>query len=613
MAEHHSLLLDATIYLGAAVVFVPLASRLGLGSVLGYLFAGCVIGPFGLGLVQDVEAILHFAEFGVVLMLFAIGLELEPARLWAMRGNVFGGGGLQMGVCGVVLALAARAIGLPWGAAIVAGFALALSSTAIAVQTMTERGVLNSPLGRVAFGILLFQDIAAIPLIGIVPLLGPEKAGGDGASPWMGAATIAAAIVVVVVIGRYATRPALRAIARTNLREVFTAFALLLVVGIAQVMQLAGVSMALGAFLAGVLLASSEYRHALETDVEPFKGLLLGLFFIAVGMSIDFALLANNAWLLLGLVVGFVALKTALLIGIARATGVPRGRHLLFGGLLCQGSEFAFVVFGVAGEVRVLPDDWGKLLTLVVALSMVATPLIVLAADAICRRMGARDERPDDAIEGEDAPVILAGFGRFGQIVGRLLFASGLRATVLDHDPDNIELLRHLGFRVFYGDATRRDLLESAGAAGARVLVNAIDDVDASLNFVRVARRYFPNVPIVARARNVSHWHELKLLGVEVVERETFEAAVRSGRRALEALGVRPHEARERADRFRRHNYAMLDELHPIWADEERRTAAARAARDELEQQFQRDVEALERELAGDWGARAAAVERTRA
>ena len=600
MAEHHSLLLDATIYLGAAVVFVPLASRLGLGSVLGYLFAGCVIGPFGLGLVQDVEAILHFAEFGVVLMLFAIGLELEPSRLWAMRGAVFGGGVLQMSVCGLVLALAARAIGLPWTAAIVAGFALALSSTAIAVQTMTERGLLNSALGRAAFGILLFQDIAAIPLIGVVPLLGPEMA-SSLSSRWIGAATIAGAIVGVIVIGRYATRPALRAIARTRLREVFTAFALLLVVGIAQVMQLAGVSMALGAFLAGVLLASSEYRHALETDIEPFKGLLLGLFFIAVGMSIDFALLASRAGLLLGLVVGFVALKTALLVGIARATGVPRGRHLLFAGLLSQGSEFAFVVFGVAGAVRVLPDDWGALLTLVVALSMVATPLVVLAADAICRRMGARDERPDDAIEGEDAPIILAGFGRFGQIVGRLLFASGLRATVLDHDPDNIEVFRRLGFRVFYGDATRRDLLETAGAASARVLVNAIDDVEASLTFVRVARRHFPHVPIVARARNVAHWHELKLLGVEVIERETFEAAIRSGRRALEALGVRPHEARERADRFRRHNYAMLDELHPVWADEEQRTAAARAARDELEQQVQRDVEALERESAGDW------------
>jgi glutathione-regulated potassium-efflux system ancillary protein KefC len=597
----HSLLTDAVVYLGAAVVFVPLAKRFGLGSVLGYLIAGCVIGPFGLGLVQDVERILHFAEFGVVLMLFVIGLELEPARLWAMRSAVFGAGSLQMAVCGAGITLAARALGLPWAAAVVAGLALALSSTAIAVQTMTERGLLGSPLGRVAFGILLFQDIAAIPLLGIVPLLG-ERPAGAASSPWMGAATIATAIVGVIAIGRYATRPALRAIARTDLREVFTAFALFLVVGIAQVMELAGVSMALGAFLAGVLLASSEYRHALETDIEPFKGLLLGLFFIAVGMSIDFGLLAAHPFRLLAMVVGFVALKTALLLAVSLGAGVPRGQHATFAALLSQGGEFAFVVFGVAGAVRVMPGDWGETLTLVVALSMVLTPLVLLAADAVVRRLAT--EREPDQVDAEDAPVIIAGFGRFGQIVGRLLFASGLRATVLDHDPDNIELLRRLGFRVFYGDATRQDLLESAGAARARVLVNAIDDVGANTKLVQVARRHFPHLTIVARARNVSHWHELKLLQVNVIERETFESAVLAGRRALETLGVRPYEARERADRFRRHNLAMLEALHPQWADEERRTAVARAARDELEQQFQRDVDALERgDGDGGWAA----------
>jgi glutathione-regulated potassium-efflux system ancillary protein KefC len=467
---------------------------------------------------------------------------------------------------------------------------------------MTERGLLGSPLGRVAFGILLFQDIAAIPLLGVVPLLG-ERAPGTAASPWMGAATVAAAIVGVIAVGRYATRPALRAIARTDLREVFTAFALFLVVAIAQVMELAGVSMALGAFLAGVLLASSEYRHALETDIEPFKGLLLGLFFIAVGMSIDFGLLAAHPLRLLGLVVGFVALKTALLLAISLGAGVPRGQHATFVALLSQGGEFAFVVFGVAGAAHEMPGDWGETLTLVVALSMVLTPLVLLAADAVVRRLGAA-ERETDQIDAEDAPVIIAGFGRFGQIVGRLLFASGLRATVLDHDPDNIELLRRFGFRVFYGDATRPDLLESAGAARAKVLVNAIDDVGANTTLVEVARRHFPHLAIVARARNVAHWQDLKLLQVNVIERETFESAVLAGRRALETLGVRPYEARERADRFRRHNLAMLEALHPQWADEERRTAVARAARDELEQQFQRDVDALERgDGAGGWAA----------
>jgi glutathione-regulated potassium-efflux system ancillary protein KefC len=416
----------------------------------------------------------------------------------------------------------------------------------------------------------------------------------------VGAATIAAAIVAVIVIGRYATRPALRAIARTRLRDVFTAFALLLVVGIAQVMQLAGVSMAFGAFLAGVLLASSEYRHALETDIEPFKGLLLGLFFIAVGMSVDLGLFVRSPMLVLGIAAAIVLAKALLLYPIAQRFGFcGRSDAMLIAIALSQVGEFAFVLFGAAGAVRVLPDDWGAAHARRRAVDG-GDAARRLVADAICRRMGA-------GTSGRTTPSRARtrhrprGLRRFGQIVGRLLFASGLRATVLDHDPDNIEILRRLGFRVFYGDATRRDLLETAGAASARVLVNAIDDVEASLTFVRVARRHFPHVPIVARARNVAHWHELKLLGVEVIERETFEAAIRSGRRALEALGVRPHEARERADRFRRHNYAMLDELHPVWADEEQRTAAARAARDELEQQVQRDVEALERESAGDW------------
>src|SRR5579862_2240575 len=408
--HERSFLLDVMVYLAAAVVFVPIATRLRLGAVLGDLFAGCLIGPFGLGLVSDVESILHFAEFGVVLMLFVIGLELAPERLWAMRRRVFGGGSAQMLVCGVALAGAGMAASLPWNAAIIAGFALALSSTAIAVQTMAERGVLNSPMGRTAFGVLLFQDIAAIPLIGIVPLLAAGSAAPSG-PPWLGVAKVIGAVVGVVLIGRYATRPALRAIARTHQRDVFTAFALLLVVAIALLMDLVGVSMALGAFLAGVLLASSEYRHALETDIEPFKGLLMGLFFIAVGMSIDFGLLANRPLLIAALVAGFVVLKMALLALLAPRIEVPRGQAGLFAALLSQGGEFAFVVFGVAGAARVLPGDWDKVLTLVVALSMILTPLLVLAADLLRNRAGAAVEREPDRIEAEDAPVIIAGFG----------------------------------------------------------------------------------------------------------------------------------------------------------------------------------------------------------
>ena len=605
--QERTLLVDAIVYLVAAVLFVPVASRLRLGSVLGYLAAGCVIGPFGLGLVRDVENILHFSELGVVLMLFLIGLELEPQRLWQMRRAVFGGGSLQLLACGAVLATAGLVAGLPWKGALVGGLAVALSSTAIAVQTMKERGLLGSPMGKAAFGILLFQDIAAIPLVGIVPLLSEQATTRTGPA-WVPFAKVAAAVVGVVVIGRFATRPALRAIAKTNLREVSTAFALLLVIGIAQIMDLVGVSMGLGAFLAGVLLAGSEYRHALETDIEPFKGLLMGLFFIAVGMSIDFGLLRSQPLIVIALVLGFTALKLLALYSVARRLRLSRGptpQGLLFAALLSQGGEFAFVVFGVARAARLLPGDWDRRLTLMVALSMALTPLLVIAADWLQRRRTVLASREPDAIEDEHAPVIIAGFGRFGQIVGRVLFASGKRATVLDFDPDAIEMLRRFGFRVFYGDATRVDLLEAAGAARAKVLVNTIDDVESNLRLVRLVRHHFPHLQIVARARNVEHYYALRRQGVEIIEREVFDSSLLAGRRTLELLGVRPHEAHERTAKFRRHNLAMLEDIVESDAtDLTARVAKARAARDELERQFEKDREALDHQIGGHWRAK---------
>jgi len=596
--SEHSLLLDALIYLAAAVVCVPVASRLGLGSVLGYLVAGCVIGPHVLGFVRDVDSIMHFAELGVVLMLFVIGLELDPKRLWGMRRAVFGGGSLQMGVCGAALMLGAMAAGLPWQAALIAGLALALSSTAIAVQTMNERNLMNAPIGRAAFGVLLFQDLAAIPIMSLVPMLSTS----NESAPFeiKGALKGVAAIVLVVGIGRYLTRPMMQAVARTGLREVFTAFALLLVLGIAQVMALADLSMALGAFLAGVLLADSEYRHALETDLEPFKGLLMGLFFISVGMSIDFGLLANQPLLVLALVLGYQAIKAVALAWMAPRLEVSKTQRLLFAALLGQGGEFAFVVFGVARASHALPGEWDGLLTLTVALSMAMTPLLLILRDRAASKLLAQQAREADAIEADGAPVIVAGFGRFGQIVGRLLFASGIRATVLDHDPDQIELLRRFGFRIFYGDATRLDLLEAAGAARAKVLVNAIDDIEDSLALVDLVKEHFPSLQIVARARNVTHYFELRERGVTVIERETFESAVSIGRKALESLGVSPYEARERADLFRRHNVGSLESLIPHYKDETRRLSMAKASREELEKQFERDRAALDR--AGNKG-----------
>lgn len=605
--HERTLLLDAIVYLIAAVICVPIASRVRLGSVLGYLIAGCAIGPFGLGFVRNVESILHFAELGVVLMLFLIGLELEPSRLWQMRRRVFGGGSAQLAVCGAALAAAGLATGLPWKGALVAGLAIALSSTAIAVQTMKERGLLASPMGKSAFAILLFQDIAAIPLVGVVPLLSAGESAHTG-SRWIGFAKVVAAIVGVIVIGRFATRPALRAIAKTNLREVSTAFALLLVIGIAQIMDVVGVSMGLGAFLAGVLLASSEYRHALEIDIEPFKGLLMGLFFIAVGMSIDFGLLAGRPLLLIALVLGFTLLKTGALLLVARGLGIAKGPNrqgLMFAALLSQGGEFAFVVFGVARAARLLPGDWDKRLTLMVALSMALTPILVVVADLVQRRSSAPAARAPDPIEAEGAPVIIAGFGRFGQIVGRMLFASGLRATVLDVDPDAIDLLRRFGFRIFYGDATRLDLLEAAGAGHAKALVVAMDDVETNLKLVDLARSHFPHLQIIARARNVTHWLELRSRGVSVIERELFDSSLMAGRRTLEVLGVGPYEARERAAKFRRHNLVALEELRAAGElDLGQRTARARAARDQLERQFEKDREELDQQFGKDWQAR---------
>jgi glutathione-regulated potassium-efflux system ancillary protein KefC len=591
----HGLLFDTMVYLAAAVLFVPLAARFKLGSVLGYLIAGCVIGPDCLRLVRDVESILHFAEFGVVLMLFMIGLELDPKRLWGLRGPVFGGGALQLGACGLLVALGAWAVGLPWQAALVAGLALALSSTAIAVQTMRERNLLNAPLGRAGFSVLLFQDMAAIPLVALVPMLAGNKTEGGA----LAVLKVLAAISFVVVAGRYLTRPLMRIMARTNMREVFTGFSLLLVVAISELMDAVGVSMALGAFLAGVVLAGSEYRHALETDIEPFKGLLLGLFFIAVGMSINFGLLREQPLLISSLVAGLTVLKGAGLFAIASRLGVPRAQRGLFAVLLAQGSEFGFVVFGVASRARLLPGKWDAMLTLVVALSMALTPLLLLVTDLFAKR-DTTEQRPDDVIEHHHAPVIIAGFGRFGQIVGRLLFASGIRATVLDHDPDQIEILRRFGFRIFYGDATRLDLLHSAGAAQAKLLVIALDDMTASIKLAELAEEHFPHLRIIARARNVAHYIRLRQLKLRHIERETFESALRLGRRALEHLGVAPYEARERADRFRLHNVENLEELLPVFNDESRRLSLAKAARAQLEAQFSQDAEALSGH-GGEW------------
>jgi glutathione-regulated potassium-efflux system ancillary protein KefC len=593
-----SLLADTLVYLGAAVVCVPLAKRFGLGSVLGYLIAGVAIGPWGLRLVEDPKSTLHFAEFGVVLMLFLIGLEIELDRLKALRRAVFGGGSAQMAACGGVLALAFMAAGLPWVAAIVVALAVAMSSTAIAMQTLNEKNQLGTGLGQTAFGILLFQDIAAIPLIAVVPLLGSGER-EPGSSAWIATATALASIAGVIALGRYVMRPLIRVIALVDVREIFTAFALLLVIGVSMMMTYAGLSMGLGAFLVGALFASSEYRHALEGDIEPFKGLLLGLFFIAIGMSIDVGLIGAQPGRLLLLVAIFLVAKGAALALLAVKLGVPARERWMFAALLAQGGEFAFVVLGAARDAQLLPGTWGAQLNAAVALSMAATPLMVIAAERWATRHAA--QRPDDDIEDTQAPVIIAGFGRYGQIIGRMLGAHGVRATVLDHDPDNIELVKRFGYKVFYGDATRLDLLEAAGAARARLLVVAIDQVEDSLKLVDLARTHFPQLQLVVRARNVRHWLELAARGVHNPERETFESALRSGRQALEQLGMRPYEAKRLADTFRRSNLATLLEMRPHFQDQDKLVDVARSGLKELEENLRRDREGRGESVKQEW------------
>ncbi|HEY0063904.1 MAG TPA: glutathione-regulated potassium-efflux system protein KefC [Telluria sp.] len=597
----HNLLLNALVYLAAAVVAVPVAKKLGLGAVLGYLIAGVAIGPWGLRFIGEVEDILHFSEFGVVLLLFLIGLELEPKRLWAMRRPIFGSGSAQVLGVAAALAIAAMLAGIGWKVAVIAALGLSLSSTAIALATLDERNLKGTATGTASFAILLFQDIAAIPMIAIVPLLGAASERGDGMD-WMDALKIVGVIVALVFSGRHLIRPALRAIAKSGLREIFTAFSLLLVIGIALLMQWVGLSMALGAFIAGVLLADSEYRHALETDLEPFKGLLLGLFFIAVGMSIDFGVFMAQPWLILGLVAAFLIIKTAVLYGLAKAVGIPRSQQALFAFLLSQGGEFAFVVFGAAQTAKVFTDNVGSILIVVVALSMVCTPLLLIFHDRVLAPLHRVDKKREaDQIEHNEDHVIIAGFGRFGQIVGRLLMANGVKLTLLDHDPDQIDLLRKFGNKVFYGDVTRIDLLHAAGAANARALVVAVDDIDDSLKLVDAVRHTFPDLPIMARARNVTHLYDLKDRGVKIIERETFEAALMLGRQVLRELGFGAYRARQAAMLFRERNLNGLEKIYPFYKDQEQFMSAAKQARDELENMFAQDAAALEAERRNDW------------
>ena len=593
---------SSLVFLGAAVVIVPLAQALGLGSIIGYLAAGLLIGPFGLGLVSDPETILHFAEFGVVLMLFLVGLELEPKRLWALRRPIFGWGTAQVVGCAAVLGVVGWLMGAPWKLAVVAALGLALSSTAIALQVMGERNLMPTTSGQAGFSILLFQDVAAIPILALIPLLGAGEAVESHA--WWEGLRALAVIAAIVLGGRLLLRPLFRWIARSRTTEIFTAASLGLVVGIAALMQVVGLSMALGAFLAGVLLAESEYKRELETDVEPFKGLLLGLFFIAVGMSVDFDALLAHPGIVLALLGGFLAIKAAVLWGLARAMALPWQERPVFTLLLAQGGEFAFVVFQSAASAKVFSAEVASVLIGAVALSMLVTPLLLVAFDRWVMPRYSRRTGPEmeELSEPQDAPIVIAGFGRYGQIVARVLYANGLKATVLEHDAEQIEVLRRFDFPVYYGDATRLDLLRTAGAGRAKVLVVAIDDVEQSLAVVDLAREHFPQLTIVARARNVQHWYSLRDRGVTHIERETLDASLMSARSVLETMGWQPHHARSLAMRFRRHNLQQLEEMWPHRKDQAMLVSMAKAGRQQLEELFAQERQEREERRREGWG-----------
>ncbi len=565
---------QALVYLAAALISVPVAKRLGLGSVLGYLIAGIAIGPFALGLVgKEGRDVMHFAEFGVVMMLFLIGLELQPARLWRLRGPVLGVGGLQVGVTTTVIAAVALAVGLTWQSSLAIGMTLALSSTAIVLQTLAEKNLLKTDGGQSAFSVLLFQDMAVIPMLALLPLLAVAPlAGGDPSHAptwaeslpgWAQTLLVLGSVAVIVVAGRYGLRPVFRYIAKSHLREMFTVAALLLVVGIALLMSMVDLSPALGTFVAGVVLADSEYRHELEGDIEPFKGLLLGLFFIAVGASIDFALVAERPGTIAALVFALVAGKFLVLFVLGRVFRMGLDQNFLFAFSLAQGGEFAFVLFSFAQQNRVLPNEVVAPMMAVVALTMALTPVLMLVNDRfLVPRLGTREEsaRPPDEID-HRSRVIIAGFGRFGNIVGRFLRANGVRPVVLDLDPDNVEVLRKLGLQVFYGDATRLDLLRAAGCDKAALLVVALDDADKTQELIQTVRKHFPNLKLLVRADNRADAYELLDDGVEHVYRDTLDTSLRMGVDALRLLGERSFAAHRASLLFRRHDEDALREL----------------------------------------------------
>lgn len=586
------------LFLFAAVVAVPLAQRLGIGAVLGYLLAGIAIGPWGLGFIRDVDEILHFSELGVVFLMFIIGLELNPGKLWALRRQIFGVGAGQVILTALVLGGLLYLTKFSWQAAVIGGIGLAMSSTAMALQLMRDKGMTRNEGGQLGFAVLLFQDIAVIPALALIPIL---AGGSEGSNNWEMIGLKVLAFGGMLIGGRYLLRPIFRLIVASGVREVFTAAALLVVLGSALFMDTLGFSMALGTFIAGILLAESEYQHELEIAIEPFKGLLLGLFFISVGMALNLGVLYTHILLVLAGVIILVTVKSALLYGLSRVFGLRTSVRLQFSAVLSQGGEFAFVLFSAAGAQKVISSSQLSLLLVVVTLSMMTTPLLMQWVDRILVRRYNDGEESDEKhfVQDDEPQVIIVGFGRFGQVIGRLLMANKMRITVLERDISAVGLMRTYGYKVYYGDATELELLRASGAEKAKSIVITSNEPEDTMAIVHLCQQHFPHLNILARARGRVEAHELLQAGVVNFSRETFSSALELGKKALVTLGMHPHSAYRAQQHFRRLDMRMLRELVPQNRGDVAQISRVKEARRELEDIFQSEMHNERRQLDG--------------
>jgi monovalent cation:proton antiporter-2 (CPA2) family protein len=575
------------VFIGSAIVLVPIFKYLGFGSVLGYLIAGIVVGPYGLKFIGDAESVMHFAEIGVVLLLFMIGLEIQPFKLWSMRKHLLGLGGLQVLLTTTVFTLIGKWLGLSDISAVMIGFSMSLSSTAFALQTLTERNQFNTEFGRSSFSILLMQDLVAIPALAIIPSLASTSA--EPAS-WTKLLSFFSILIVLILASRYLMRPVFRILAGTHTREIFTAATLFIVLGVAVLMQKIGLSAALGTFIAGVLLAESEYRHEIEANLDPFKSLLMGLFFISVGMSVSLDLIVQKPILILSMAIGYLILKTGIIYGVGRIFKLNHENSKLMALNIAQGGEFAFVIFGMIATLQLASPEIIAILTAVITLSMALNPVFSKLNERFsCRQqMG---EVQYDQIKDESPQVIIAGFGRFGQMFGRVMRAQGIGFVAIDHDSSQIELLRKFGSKVYYGDASRADLLEAAGAAKAKYFILAVDGVEESMQVVKTVKEHFPNLKIFARARNRGHVFDLMDEGIEHIKRETFDSSIYFVKELLVEMGFEPKKAKNLIERFKEHDELMMVEQYKVRHDDKSLVSLSKQGNAQLAQVLSNEAE----------------------